>query len=309
MTKTTIEAPLTVSGTPEGGTSWPSEVLVREILFPSDLSAPSDRAFEHARLLAEGLDARLVLYHAIERELTGGEEEDEGVALEIERRVAATAREHLEFLLDGVRATWETFVETGDSAPQALLRFLRSRPPDLTVMATHGRGGLSHLLLGSVTEGLLHERPGPVLCVREPEHGTALPYRRVLVPTDFSEASRAALPWAGLLARTFDCEVLVAHFAECPAPRSLSGVPDLVEQAFPSESRVLEFALPQLEGRRVTGRVHEGRTWEGLIDVARWEKPDVLVISPSSEERAGRHVFGGHLDNLVRHAPCPVLVV
>ena len=39
---------------------------IREILFPTDLSAASERAFEHARLLAERSGARLVVYHAIE---------------------------------------------------------------------------------------------------------------------------------------------------------------------------------------------------------------------------------------------------
>lgn len=41
-------------------------IRIRELLFPSDLSAESDRAFEHARLLAERFSAPLTLYHAVE---------------------------------------------------------------------------------------------------------------------------------------------------------------------------------------------------------------------------------------------------
>jgi nucleotide-binding universal stress UspA family protein len=166
-------------------------------------------------------------------------------------------------------------------------------------MATHGRDGLSHLLLGSVTEGVLRERRSPVLCVREPEHGAALPYRRVLVPTDLSEASRAALPWAALLARSFQSEVLAVHFGHCPVPTSLSGVPDLVEEAYPSESAVRSFVAPYLEGRRVAVQLHSGQPWDRLIDVARSEKADVIVISGDDQL----------VEPLVRHAPCPVLVV
>jgi nucleotide-binding universal stress UspA family protein len=292
MAKIAIEPASNLS---EGGTKGPAEAAVREILFPADLSRPSDLAFGHARLLAEGLGARLTVYHAVEKERGV----QDPVAAEVERRTEGGALEHLEFLLDGVNARWSTFVETGDSASRVLLRFMRSHAPDLVVMATHGREGLSHLFLGSVTETVLRERRSPVLCIREPEHGAALPYRRVLVPSDLSDASRKALPWAALLARTFEGEVLVTHFAECPTPASLSGVPSLVEEAFPSEADVRRFVEPYLEGRRVAVQLHVGRQWDRMIDVARSQKADVIVVS-GAETR---------VETLVRHAPCPVLVV
>src|SRR5262245_49375817 len=48
------------------------DALVREILFPSDLTATSDRAFAHAALLAERLGARLTLFHVVRGDGTPG---------------------------------------------------------------------------------------------------------------------------------------------------------------------------------------------------------------------------------------------
>ena len=100
-------------------------------------------------------------------------------------------------------------------------------------MATHGRDGLAHLFLGSVTEMAIQHGRSPVLCVREPAHGVALPYRRILVPTDLSEASRRAFPLAAQLARAFDAEVVGVHVAGFPPGHSLAGVYEAVA-AMPS---------------------------------------------------------------------------
>ena len=78
---------------------------------------------------------------------------------------------------------------------------MRGTTPDLVVMATHGRDGLAQLFLGSVTETVMRLGRCPVLGVREPQHGVALPFRRILVPTDLSPALRRPFALGALLAR------------------------------------------------------------------------------------------------------------
>ena len=57
---------------------------------------------------------------------------------------------------------YETLVTSGDPAEQ-VLNAARSLEADLIVMGTHGRRGLSHLVLGSVAERVIRESPVPVL--------------------------------------------------------------------------------------------------------------------------------------------------
>jgi nucleotide-binding universal stress UspA family protein len=51
-----------------------------------------------------------------------------------------------------------------------IIAFANEKDVDLIIMGTHGRGGLAHLLLGSVAEKVVRKAPCPVLTVRDPEH-------------------------------------------------------------------------------------------------------------------------------------------
>src|SRR5205809_249668 len=87
--------------------------VLREILFPSDLSPESARAFEYARLLAERFQARLVLLHVIPPGPVGP-----GIRVpEARRRAARVAREQLERWASGLRCRQCVIVEPADSVP------------------------------------------------------------------------------------------------------------------------------------------------------------------------------------------------
>jgi nucleotide-binding universal stress UspA family protein len=145
-------------------------------------------------------------------------------------------------------------VETSDEPADAIVQYARSAHIDLIVIGTHGRSGLSQLLVGSVAERVVHHAPCPVLTVRQPEHEFVIPdatpravifkswpakpacqervpvsqtrswaertrrtmiaLNKILVATDFSEPSEAALAYGRALARQFSSTLLVAHVVE-----------------------------------------------------------------------------------------------
>lgn len=145
-----------------------------------------------------------------------------------------------------------------------LLDWIRTTRPDLTVMATHGRTGAARFFLGSVAEQVLRESTLPVLCVREPEGDVAgIPYRRILVPTDLSNASRRAFPWAAHLARTLGSEVIAVHVAPCPSLASLSGIPAAITEGIPSEATVWKFLQPDFADLPVATHIFLGRPGTG----------------------------------------------
>jgi nucleotide-binding universal stress UspA family protein len=286
----------------------PGSASIRHILFPSDLSRASDRALDHAQLLAERFDARLTLYHVVEAAATRGPL-TWNPEREAQRRAEEAARQHLERRAAGLRVPHVVVVYPRRSAGRALVRYIAATRPDLTVMATHGREGLRHLVLGSVTESVLGGTHRPVLCVRAPDHGVALPYRRVLVPTDLTPASRRAFPLASHLARAFDAEVVAVHVAPPPAVTSLAGVPEVVEAATVEESEVWEFLQPDFGGLRATVRVPGGAAAQAIVEAARLEKADVIVMSTHGHDSLADRVHGSHTERVVRHSPCPVLAM
>ena len=56
-----------------------------------------------------------------------------------------------------------------------IVRHAKAETADLIAMGTHGRGPVTHLLLGSVAEKVVRSAPCPVLTVRQPEHEFVLP--------------------------------------------------------------------------------------------------------------------------------------
>jgi len=146
---------------------------IRQVLFPSDLSVESDLAFDHALLLAESFGARMTLYHVVEVSHEGA---PTTVEEEVRRRVTAAGRQHLELRAQALSGPYSVVVEQHIAVRSAITAHIRDHHPDLIVMATHDRGGLAHMFRGSITQTVIESGRCPVVCLRQPEHGTALPY-------------------------------------------------------------------------------------------------------------------------------------
>jgi nucleotide-binding universal stress UspA family protein len=71
------------------------------------------------------------------------------------------------------RKVVHTLVE--GSPKEAIVRYARTQEIDLIVLATHGRTGLAHLLIGSVAENVVRTAPCPVLTVRPEGHQFGMP--------------------------------------------------------------------------------------------------------------------------------------
>jgi nucleotide-binding universal stress UspA family protein len=139
--------------------------VFKTILVTTDFSANSSVAVEPAIEIACKFGGRIVLVHALE----GVSVDPQGAPTEL-AGLAAIAREQLqEFGARGIgtRAPWSVEVVFGPPYLAVTDAALRHRA-DLIVLATHGRTGLRHLLLGSVAERVARMSECPVLTVRVP---------------------------------------------------------------------------------------------------------------------------------------------
>ncbi len=139
--------------------------MFKTILVTTDFSANSAVAVPPAIEIACRFDGRLVLIHALE----GARVDPQDVAAEL-AELAAMAKEQLqEFGAReiGSRAPWTAEVVFGPPY-LAITDAAQRHRADLIVLATHGRTGLVHLLLGSVTERVTRMAACPVLTVRVP---------------------------------------------------------------------------------------------------------------------------------------------
>jgi nucleotide-binding universal stress UspA family protein len=81
-----------------------------------------------------------------------------------------------------------------------------------------------------------------------------------------------------------------------------------MESRVPSEEALLRFLEPDFTGLRVLPRVLIGAAWEGIIETARAERADVIVMSTHGHDSLSDRVLGSHAERVVRSAPCPVIV-
>jgi nucleotide-binding universal stress UspA family protein len=137
--------------------------MFQVIIWSSDGSEHADRALEYARQLAEANSARLVAVHV--KEVTVGRAAGYPIQIdeeEVEQKIQGQTKD----LKDaGVDASYEQRNTTAGGAAHAIADAAKEAGAELIVVGTRGQGPISGLLLGSVTQRLLHVAPCPVLAV------------------------------------------------------------------------------------------------------------------------------------------------
>jgi nucleotide-binding universal stress UspA family protein len=161
-------------------------IAIRKILVPTDFGPASDAALEYGRALARTFDASLHVLHITEDLMfrmadaygyamfpAGAQEDLERAALrQTEALLGEDDRRELNAL---------AVVFTSVSPATAITDYARVHDIDLIVMGTHGRGAVSHFLMGSVAERVVRTAPCPVLTVRESQKGLVRPDALVAV--------------------------------------------------------------------------------------------------------------------------------
>ena len=161
-------------------------IALKKILVATDFSEPSDAALAYGRELARTFGAALTLVHVVDEVMSRGYGIDGGVMLsdpQYQIQVEADARRQLNAAIEGEdRAiTASARVLVSRSPASAIVSYAHESDIDLIVMGTRGRGGVAHLLMGSVSERVVQTAPCPVLTVRHPEHEFVLPDALVAV--------------------------------------------------------------------------------------------------------------------------------
>jgi nucleotide-binding universal stress UspA family protein len=150
-------------------------MLWKTLLVPHDFSSSANHAAAIARDEAKLHGARLLLLHIIDlphaiKPDTVIVPDATGAPVNVREYAVSSAEEHLQDIVerlakDGVTAT--PFIRVGNPVDE-INRFVDEEKVGLIVMGTHGRTGLQHLLIGSVTERVVRTATCPVLTVRHP---------------------------------------------------------------------------------------------------------------------------------------------
>ena len=154
-------------------------IAIKNVLVATDFSEPSTTALDYGRAIARSFSASLHVLHCLDNRIQGmlGDWPPVNYATLLEELESA-ARQRLEETVsedDRRELNAMTVLPTFAPPANAIVTYAREAKIDLVVMGTHGRGGFSHLIMGSVAEKVVRTAPCPVLTVRHPEREFVMP--------------------------------------------------------------------------------------------------------------------------------------
>jgi nucleotide-binding universal stress UspA family protein len=200
----------------------------------------------------------------------------------------------------------EIQIRTGDVWPE-LAEILCTRNIDLVVIGTHGRTGAGKALMGSVAEKIFRHTYCPVLTIGpsvsgEPESIADL--HEILFATDFSEESRAALPYAISLAQRDGARLYLVHVVPAPiAPETKQHLKARLDAMIPEGA---EFTC------KPKTLVECGMPAQKILETAEELGTDLIVLGV--KRKPVHFEWSAHLPvatayKVVSSANCPVLTV
>ena len=306
------------------------------IMVPLDGSELSAEALPAACLMADVAGSPITLLRSFEGVPQWHADADLGrfsssLAVAEHDRIKAylTAEKHRLQELD-VHVPIDVFV--GEGRAESVITNLAGREPDrLIVMSTHGRGGLSRMVMGSVTARVVGSVSNPTLIVR----GGALDGVRVgrsldnvIVPLDGSAFAERALAYAGELARACGAQVILVRSTRSSdylrAHTQWTRMDD--EGGFhfggPTE---MASSMVALSREYLWGKAEEMETRFGLsdveavnsledpadavVDLAKRSRNAVVIMATRGRWGVGRALLGSVADQVVRRSPTPTLLV
>lgn len=269
------------------------------ILVATDGSAESGAAVRFGAVLAQRLAGTLTLLHVV----LPSQERGEGEA--VLRSAQASAAEC------GVQGT--TRLEVGDPV-EAIVGARREIGADMLVVGTHGKRGLTRVLLGSVAESLYKSAPFPVAVVRKFEKAAA-EIGPLLAPVDFSEGAAHAARAAAHLSRKLGVRLSLIHVLSEVVPRKGEEDPEATRQAALALRRDAETQLQALTERLGLGPEQIDCSLVTGVDSAEIDhvageiRAGCIVMGTRGFTGLPRVLLGSVTDQVLQQAPCPVLIV
>ena len=206
-------------------------------------------------------------------------------------------------------------IRTGEVA-ESINGLVKEIGVDMVVISSHGRSGVSRLLLGSVANQVLQQATCPIMVVHPIEGVTpAVPkFKKLLVTLDGSEFAERVLPYVKASV-IFESVVLLISVPQVPEAEMYGAVvneiQELREHAETEAKEYLEGVSTNLQkaGVNTTVIVTGSRPAQTIVSVAQKEKVDVIMMATHGRGGMDSLVVGSVAERIVQNTCCPVFLV
>jgi nucleotide-binding universal stress UspA family protein len=210
----------------------------------------------------------------------------------------------------GVRtAGMNAHLELREGKPaEEILLAAKARKVDLIAMSSHGRGGVSRLVAGSVAESVLRRAVVPLLVTRQGSNSQS--WKKIVVALDGSDRGESILPDAFRLAKKLGSTI---DFVRVALPIvNPTGVGEIPMIPFPPDDPMpyLNFVVARAknEGIDATAVGLEGRASSQILRHVEESGAGLLCMATHGRTGLTRVLMGSIAEEMLRQAPCPVLL-
>jgi nucleotide-binding universal stress UspA family protein len=279
----------------------------RTILLAIDGSASCIRARELVSLIGKKFGSKITVVHVISHDFMHPElkaqyqlpplilHKIDEVYLKSGEKILRTAEEA--FKEDGLQVEPLLIRESEDPA-DTILNLAKERGVDLIAIGNRAETRAERFELGGVAEKIALFSKIPVLIAKKK---TKL--GKLLVAVDGSEQANKALDYAYMLALRFKSKLTILHVAET---KLASLEPDAVKQI---SENILSDAAARIKGVSVKKQLEYGSPAENIINVARDDDYDLIVLGSRGLSSVKRFLMGSVSEDVSMHSRRSVLVV
>lgn len=285
-----------------------AKIVLKNILFATDLSPAADRAVPFAVQIARRYGAKVYGVH-VNRfdDYTAAAPNAWAAMAEAAEEETKEDTQRLNEQLLGIEH--EVVIGKGNTW-ELVSNLIQEKQIDLVVVGTRGRTGLGKALLGSVGEEILRQVSCPVLTVGphvrvEPKQAAEM--NEILYATDLVADVSAAASYAISLAQENQAHLVLLDVIENPTPGDLV-LPGQVADSI--ASKLCRLVPPEADIACEPGYlVEQGEPAEEILSVAERLRADLIVLGAQPAKGLTTHLNAGTIHKVVSQVKCPVLTV
>jgi nucleotide-binding universal stress UspA family protein len=282
--------------------------FINKILWATDFSDEAYEAFTYADIFAKTFGAEIIGLHVIPGFSPEHYQSAIVVIDELKRReehMRNAAAERFESFQKTKGVTFEYLIKDGN-ASKVIVEAAEGLEADLIVIGRKGLSAIERLFIGNVANQVLRHSPIPILVTKKTSGKPK--FKKILVPTDFSEQEEVERDYAWKLAKGFDADITLLHILE------------LHDYEFPPRvlDEMLESVLKKLRQRKRREKEDIKITEEvtraidapvGIVDYADTNKVDMIVISTCAQSKIERFFLGSTTEKVISYSRIPIFAI
>ena len=282
--------------------------FLKKILWATDFSDEAQEALLYADAFAKTFKANIVALHVIPDFSAALYDAAYVIKGELVKKVAAVkkdAEEKLKALQKAKGISLKSIVKEGTAA-KVIIDVAEKEGVDLIVIGRRGMSAIEKLFIGSVANQVLRNSPVPILVTKKK---TGVPrFKKIIVPTDFSEREEVERDFAWEIARGFGSELTLLHVLELHdyefSPRVLDDMMDSLLKRLKQRKKREKTDIKIREDvyRAINAAI-------GIVDYAETHSYDLIVISTCVQSKLERFFLGSTTEKVISYTHIPIFAI